>query len=116
VPHARQFARRLLSWRQIDPGRRDAVDLATTEACSNAVRHAASGGSYEMRVRLDDSLYVAEVLDQGAGFDADPVFNPPADAVSGRGLWLISRLVDQLVLSPRHPTGTRLWFAVQLAG
>jgi serine/threonine-protein kinase RsbW len=100
----------------VDPDRRDAVEIATTEACSNAVRHAASGGSYEVRVRLDGSLYIAEVLDQGAGFNTGPVRNPPADAVSGRGLWLISRLVDQLVLSPRHPTGTRLWFAVQLAG
>jgi anti-sigma regulatory factor (Ser/Thr protein kinase) len=78
-----------------------------SEACGNAVRHAASGG---------DSRCVVEVRDEGPGFAASPVIEPPAvDAESGRGLWVISCLVDELEIGTCDPSGTVLRFVVQLA-
>ncbi len=116
VPRARQFLRNLVRPRRIDPDRGTALDIALTEACSNTVRHAASGGTYEVGVRIEHTSCVVEVLDHGDGFDAPAVMaRPPTHAESGRGLWLITRLVDSLEIRRRHPTGTLLRFALQLA-
>jgi anti-sigma regulatory factor (Ser/Thr protein kinase) len=71
--------------------------LALDEAVANAMRH--SGTSAPIRVHVGRGPGAVQVIvhDAGRGFDVAAVERgwPPAlDATSGRGLFLISRLMD----------------------
>lgn len=84
-------------------------ELAVSEACTNAVRHAGDGGSYEVTVRVDARRCVVEALDHGGGFTAAPTAEfPVPTAASGRGLLLITQLVDEVQFHRRHPSGSVL--------
>lgn len=84
------------------------VELALTEACSNAVRHAVGSASYTVTLKADEHGCDIEVIDTGPGF------TPPRHAVSGDGygygLFLIGTLVDQVSFD-QHTEGmsVRLW-------
>lgn len=69
--------------------------LAVNEAATNAIVHATGVG--EVSVWYGGNRLVAEVRDDGPGIDLAQAPAPPAvDALAGRGLWLIRRLVDQV--------------------
>ena len=80
----------------------DDVVLAVEEACTNAIRH--SGSTDEVRISLafkGDDLRIA-VKDRGRGFDIaafDREAAPDPALDHGRGLFLISRLTDEMELS-----------------
>lgn len=77
-------------------------DLALTEACANVVKHAYTGdkGDLEIVMRVEDAKFVqVEVVDWGVGFSPDfQVKEKPAPlhAESGRGIFIISKLMDSL--------------------
>jgi anti-sigma regulatory factor (Ser/Thr protein kinase) len=85
------------------------LELVLTEACANVVKHAyccREGGDLVIRLRIEPRRYVEiEVEDRGIGIGAvpDPV-TPCPTSESGRGLYIISRLVDTMSISRR---GTR---------
>jgi sigma-B regulation protein RsbU (phosphoserine phosphatase) len=76
------------------------LKLATAEACSNVCLHAYEGmdpGEIEVQVRIDpERLVKIEIRDWGRPFAGPPqdafVVNPEDE--SGRGIYLISQLVD----------------------
>ncbi len=69
--------------------------LAANEAATNAIRHAT--GTAEVIVRHDGTRLVAEIRDDGPGIDPPQHPTPPeAEALSGRGLWLMHELVDRV--------------------
>ena len=69
--------------------------VAVNEAATNAIRHAAGVG--EVIVWYDGNRLVAEIHDEGAGIDqARQPALPSVEALSGRGLWLMHQLVDQV--------------------
>ncbi len=77
-------------------------DLMLFEACANVVRHAYRGRELgdvliELHVALNKYIHV-RILDWGAGFPKLPVTisNPPPEAESGRGLFIVSQLADKL--------------------
>lgn len=78
------------------------LDLALTEACANVVEHAYAGretGDLEILLRIVRGERVeAEVRDFGPGFALDPAAlgAPQPDAESGRGVYIISRLMDTI--------------------
>lgn len=75
------------------------------EAFSNAIRHSGSDEPVSVRLRLDDDLLQVTVKDRGTGFDVSrfhPDELPAVDAAGGRGLFLISRLMDQMELRVNH--------------
>lgn len=78
------------------------LDLALTEACANVVEHAYAGretGDLEILLRIVRGQRVeAEVRDFGPGFALDPAAlgAPQPDAESGRGVYIISRLMDTI--------------------
>jgi serine phosphatase RsbU (regulator of sigma subunit)/anti-sigma regulatory factor (Ser/Thr protein kinase) len=80
---------------------RDDLVLIASELCANAV-HAASGapGSLALRARADGDAIVVEVEDDGEGFELPPAPTdgdlPDPDAESGRGLFLVGVLADEL--------------------
>ena len=71
------------------------VKLAVTEACANAVRHSDSG-EYVVRLEFDENACEVEVVDLGSGFDPAPIEQRGEEFESGRGLYLMQALVDDL--------------------
>ena len=94
----------------------DDLLLALHEATTNAVLHGSEGGSaVDVVVRVEDGWAEAIVLDRGSSQPANPdrydEEQPSASdepSLSGRGLWLIGRLVDEVRLERVDPRGTRV--------
>jgi sigma-B regulation protein RsbU (phosphoserine phosphatase) len=88
------------------------LKLATAEACSNVCLYAYAGmepGEVEVQVRIDPRRQVKiEVRDWGRPFTGPPedafVINPEDE--SGRGIYLISQLVDDYTY--QHTGGTNV--------
>jgi anti-sigma regulatory factor (Ser/Thr protein kinase) len=81
----------------LDGRRREDLVLAVNEAVTNVVRH--GGGLAVTRVWRDGDSVVSEVA--AATPVPDPYAGrrrPPADALDGRGLWLINQLCDLVEL------------------
>ena len=84
---------------ELDDRRRDDLVFAVNEAVTNAVRHGNGGEEMTARVWRADGRVVCEVAtttrvdDPYAGRR-----RPSADALDGRGLWLINQLCDLVEL------------------
>jgi anti-sigma regulatory factor (Ser/Thr protein kinase) len=88
--------------------------LAVNELVTNAVRHA--GGQGRLRLWRADGRLCCEVTDEGPGIPADRVepAPPPVSATDGRGLWLVSRLCDDVSIAT-GPAGTTVRIAAALS-
>lgn len=94
----------------------DDLLLALHEATTNAVLHGSEGGSaVDVVVRVEDGWAEATVLDRGLSLpttpDRDDQEQPSEGdepSLSGRGLWLMGRLVDEVRLERLAPRGTRV--------
>jgi serine/threonine-protein kinase RsbW len=115
VPLARHLLGSALATVGVDADCREDIQLALTEACANAVRHAEPAVTYQVRIRLDATHCHIAVVDGGAGFDptALPPGARPGDE-AGRGLELIRALADRLDIQKRDPSGTVLTFIKRL--
>jgi serine phosphatase RsbU (regulator of sigma subunit)/anti-sigma regulatory factor (Ser/Thr protein kinase) len=99
---ARERLREYLSGCCADARAVDDLVLAVEEACTNAIRHSGSPGEIEIALDFDAGHATATVKDTGRGFDVaafDPERPPDPSLDHGRGLFLISRLCDDVVLS-----------------
>lgn len=80
------------------------LGLALSEACANAVEHAYPAdapGDLEVALTVVRGERVeVEVRDYGPGFALDPAAleAPQPDAESGRGVYIISRLMDEIAV------------------
>jgi anti-sigma regulatory factor (Ser/Thr protein kinase) len=106
VAAAREFvAAALAAWDLDDLA--DVAELCTSEAASNAVRHAHS--AFHLRVESGHREVLVRVEDCGPG---EPVLQlPDGHADGGRGIWLISRLASRWGWE-RTARGKAVWFAV----
>ena len=80
----------------------DDVVLCVEEAATNAIRHSGSDGDIEVSLRFVDGDLVAEVKDQGRGFDLasfDREALPDVMSDHGRGLYIVAKLMDSLELT-----------------
>jgi serine/threonine-protein kinase RsbW len=84
------------------------IELALSEACTNVLLHSGPGDEYDVRVELADERCEIQVVDVGRGFDHGrlPPFSPGPDAERGRGLLIMTALVDRLRFRVRPPSGT----------
>ncbi|MEH1129828.1 ATP-binding protein [Micromonospora sp. CPCC 206061] len=114
VPLARHLTRAVLEGAHVASDDRDDIELAVSEACGNAVRHARSTDRYHLRLHLGGGACVVEVTDEGAGFGPSAPRASTGVASSGRGLAIIRRLADELVVRRRRP-GTLVRFRKRLA-
>jgi anti-sigma regulatory factor (Ser/Thr protein kinase) len=99
LPELRRHAEREL--RGVAPDVADDVLLALDEAVGNAIRHGSRGGRPVLvTLDLDDGWVHMTVRDHGptAELPCLPVGPPPSLSIGGRGLWLISQLVDEVRL------------------
>jgi anti-sigma regulatory factor (Ser/Thr protein kinase) len=77
------------------------VVLCLEEACTNVIRHSGAREAMQVALRFDGDALVCKVRDRGRGFDTtsfDPEAVPDPLASEGRGLYLISRIMDELRL------------------
>ena len=93
----------------------DDLVLALNEAATNAVLHGSGGGhAVEVSVRVSEGWAEMTVLDRGRvqrpsrAWDDEEHSELGAAPASGRGLWLMGRLVDEVRLERMHPHGTRV--------
>jgi serine/threonine-protein kinase RsbW len=93
------------------------IELAVTEACTNVLRHAASGShEYEVQVEIDERTCEIRVLDAGDNFDMIEGERPaPVMAETGRGLFLMRAMVDEFDLDHEPETGTVVKLTKELA-
>jgi serine/threonine-protein kinase RsbW len=95
------------------------LQLAVSEACTNAIRaHSAAGSEAAIHIRceLGDGRIEVEVVDRGTGFDPDlvPTLPPPTDPSrlfyeSGLGIPLMQLFTDRTeILSTPLGTAVRL--------
>lgn len=98
VPLARNLFADWLEHVGIDQPDADDLLLSVSELCTNAVRFGSGApGSLSVQAWAEGDALVVEVSDDGHGFEWRPVDDvPDPDADEGRGLFLVSTLVDDL--------------------
>jgi anti-sigma regulatory factor (Ser/Thr protein kinase) len=75
------------------------LELATAEACNNAILHA-GGSAFTVSVEVDDGRAVVTVSDDGVGFELPERVRMPTPHDTGhRGLPLMHALVDDVEVS-----------------
>ena len=96
VPLARHVVSAALSTAGVDPACVQKVELALSEACTNAVKHAVDGVTYDVAINISDEQVAIDVIDSGSGFGQRQV-PPDGDdhwSEDGRGIKLIHDLSD----------------------
>ncbi|MGH7720997.1 MAG: ATP-binding protein [Gemmatimonadaceae bacterium] len=92
------------------------VPVALTEALSNAIlrgNREASSKTVQVRADVDRDRLVLEVVDEGKGFDLEKCLRDPTSPDNlmredGRGLFLMSRLMDRIERFDNHGNVVRM--------
>jgi serine/threonine-protein kinase RsbW len=114
VPVSRQVLDGCLHTLGVTPDTRADIALALSEACANVVQHAGPGEDYQVQVRAGSGTCAIEVVNagqpapNGSGPGAGPW--PAETAEHGRGLKIISAVVDNLQLTGNERQGTTVRF------
>ncbi|MGH9041970.1 MAG: ATP-binding protein [Acidimicrobiia bacterium] len=108
VPLVRTLCRDAMTRLGVTSSCRGDVALALTEACANVVRHAAGVTEYTVTVELGPEHCHIRVIDDGEGLGDTAVLAemPDPDDDSGRGIALMSLLVDNVDFTSRPEDGT----------
>ena len=72
VPAVRRLLRCALAVLHVDRQSGDDLEIALTEACANVVQARRRRGQFEVRLDVAEDRCAIDVLDNGAGFDAEP--------------------------------------------
>ena len=121
VPLARRMLLSTMEAAGVDPDISYDLSVALSEACANAVEHAATPGTghdeYRVTACIDDDRCHIEVTDSGPGF---PAMRPQRSmrtvlaraqyAESGRGLFLIEALTDHVQIRTTPGEGAVVTF------
>lgn len=118
VPAVRRLCRTAMEELGVADAEIADVTLALTEACSNVVQHAATGGAdYRVEIAISVAQCEITVVDSGRGFDdsaREAPFSQDLETERGRGLPLMRALVDVAELRSRPPSGTVVRLVKQL--
>jgi serine/threonine-protein kinase RsbW len=112
VPAVRRLLRCALATLHVDRQSGADLEIALTEACANAVHHATGADSFEVRLDVGEDHCAIDVLDTGAGFDADAAgtASPEASSERGRGLYLIKALAENVRMHSAPRRGSLIHF------
>lgn len=93
------------------------IEVAVSEACTNAFDHTAPGDAYEVVAAIDGVNCVLKVVDRGAGMDEDASGRGEAslEAEHGRGIQLMRALVDDVSFDSRPDEGTVVYLQKELS-
>lgn len=99
VPLARHTVSAALLAAGVEPTCVEEVNVALSEACTNAVQHAVGGVTYEVMANISDEQVTIEVVDSGSGFGQRQITSDAPDhtAENGRGMSLMNSLSDLAV-------------------
>jgi serine/threonine-protein kinase RsbW len=116
LPVIRHIAMCALDELGVSPAAVDDVALALTEACTNVVKHSGVDDEYEVHLVVSDDVCEISVVDTGRGFDSSVLTQgmAPGSAEEGRGLALLSALVDGVSFESRPEEGTVVHLVKQL--
>jgi serine/threonine-protein kinase RsbW len=114
---ARRILESVLQAMAIDEQRRDALVLALSEGCANAVQHAVGADGYQVRVSFDENCCVVDILDTGRSVPRLLIDRPMphVTAEGGRGLSIMAMSTDSLHMTLRRPHGLAVRFTKRLA-
>jgi serine/threonine-protein kinase RsbW len=90
----------------------DEIEVATSEACTNVLKHVAgTQDSYDVSVEVNDSQCEIRVIDTGYGFDYSSLedfghTHVDPDAEGGRGIFLMRVMVDAIRFTSEPEQGT----------
>ena len=108
VPLVRHTARAALARAGVATECAEEVEVALSEACTNAYRHSQSGESFEVVLNVGDEDLTVDVMDDGTGVPHGvPVMMPGPSADGGRGVSLMAAFSDQVVFD--SVTGNGGW-------
>ena len=105
VPAVRRLLRSTLDVLHVDRESGEDLELAITEACANVIDHATDTDSFEVQVEVAADRCSITVLDHGTGFDGSSELGGDDDE-TGRGLRLMTALVDRLAFRNEPQAGT----------
>lgn len=107
VPRARALIRAFVAEYSANRDVHARIELAFTEAFTNAVRHAYSelGGTVRVAADIDDGALEIVVDDDGCGFVTASSARPGL----GAGLMIIAESADAFGIRGRRPNGTEVW-------
>jgi serine/threonine-protein kinase RsbW len=105
IPVVRHLCRNALRGIGVDPECGDDIEVALSEACTNALKHSGKDAEYKVQVSLDGSQCIISVIDTGHGFDGRASRSDPA-AEQGRGVELMRALVDRVKFDSNPEAGT----------
>jgi serine/threonine-protein kinase RsbW len=116
LPVIRHIAMCALGELGVVPAAIDDVALALTEACTNVVKHSGVDDEYEVHLVVTDDICEISVVDSGRGFDSTVLDTgmAPGSAEQGRGLALLSALVDGVRFESKPEAGTVVHLVKQL--
>ncbi|AEV87535.1 serine/threonine protein kinase [Actinoplanes sp. SE50] len=115
VPAVRRLLRCSLTTLQIDRQAGADLEIALTEACANVVKHATGAEDFEVRLDVGEQHCSIDVVDNGAGFDPDDRPEPTTAGESGRGLFLIRALAENVRMQSSPRTGSLIHFEKSFA-
>jgi serine/threonine-protein kinase RsbW len=117
VPAVRRLLRCALTTLHIDRQSGDDLEIALTEACSNAVTHATGAENFEVCLDVGEDHCAIDVLDNGAGFDAEAASSeaPSVHGDRGRGLFLIKALAENVRMHSTPRRGSLIHFEKSFA-
>lgn len=112
VPAVRRLLRCALDLLNVDAEHGADLEIAISEACANVVRHADGAQRFEVRLDVGADRCAIDVVDDGAGFDADTAGDesPEAGSECGRGLFLIRALSENVRMQSSPRRGSLIHF------
>lgn len=113
IPLVRHLCRQALREVGVEPGCSTDIEVALSEACTNALRHSGPGEEYEVHVALDERHCLITVEDTGLGFDGQSLRSDPS-AEQGRGIELMHALVDNVDFLSSPQAGTVVYLEKEL--
>jgi serine/threonine-protein kinase RsbW len=106
VPLTRHVVSAALLTAGVEPACVHEVEVALSEACTNAVKHAVDGVVYEVVVGISDEHISIEVVDSGSGFGQRHLSTGHDHwAENGRGVKLIHALSDLAIFDSVDGSG-----------
>lgn len=121
VPVVRKICRHALTDLGVSAGCVQEIEVATSEACTNVLKHVAdTADSYDVTVEVNESLCEIRVIDTGTGIDHEALERMGHDVVpdaaeSGRGIFLMRAMVDSIKFVSAPEAGTIVHLTKQLA-
>lgn len=115
VPVLRSFLGSTLQIHGVCPECRRDILVAASEACANVVDHGDPAPNYQVSVRIERSFCTLRITHTGRHFTPAAVpSRPTADAESGRGIFLMHSLMDEVAFDVEPDGRTTVLLAKRL--